>query len=799
MPITGQIVPSYLHPHTETFINDNTVFEEVVSPPQDGVRFICALTSSKGRDGVLLPFDVSSKYLEEYGNPNYKLFGQSGYMPYTALLTAQAKAWCMRVMPDDATYANVVVLAKAKVVEVDPLTPTDFKVVLDAAKFTFTWSAVVGATGYDIYEGVTKIASVGVVTTYDLTTIATGTHTYHIIGKNGVILSAPSEKTVITYNSDIVTEDVLNAFSTGAITTTSVVFNWKLTTAQVGVAFRLYKKLSTAGSLYSPTTVDISTGVFTGTMTGLTPDTGYTFKLSAYKDATEVVFAELTVDTAPVIPANTQLVIKHESVFIPDFADKTDFSTLVDAMATTVADSDGFKTYPLFGTYVLGRGLYGNDLRIRLSSDLQMDKDNGYKNFRIEVLDSVGGIHRKEIFSGSFFPDAVDSAVTSLFMNDVISDPDTGSTKMGMYVCETSFNDLLTLYKTSVDPTTTITMATFDVITGLTPAGVVIPTIEFTAGVNSVSLDNVEGLLLSGGDDGSFTYDVATLAERETAIDAAYIAAFEGTTDPKILSKRQTPAELILDACYSDEVKRALVGLMLKRYDAYGFVDAGLHNTNTSVINWATSFGSLGDRIFSKECQHYYIRDAFTGKSIPVTTTYFLAGQLPVHFKTVGKHVPLAGDVFGKLVGGIRGSLKPIVDADDAEIKEALYVARVNYFECIAENTFVRGTQGTSQLIWSDLSEENNMHVLLEMKRIVESMTASKRYQFAEAEDRKNFTEAADRVFSNYRGKQCRDAQVYFDMSAWEEERSIIHCYLSVIFRTMAKRGIVEIDINKRV
>jgi hypothetical protein len=123
----------------------------------------------------------------------------------------------------------------------------------------------------------------------------------------------------------------------------------------------------------------------------------------------------------------------------------------------------------------------------------------------------------------------------------------------------------------------------------------------------------------------------------------------------------------------------------------------------------------------------------------------------------------------------------------------------LNYFQALSENTFVRGTQSTSQNIWSDLSEEHNMHVLLEMKRKLENMIAGLSYNFAEADDRSRFSEDANRMFEGYAGNKVRSASVSFSMNAWEEERSILHCYLGVIFRTISKRSVVEIDINKRV
>jgi len=616
MPRTGQIIPGYLHPHVETYINDNTEFMEAVSAPAEGLRFINVFTSGKGRDGVILPFDTTTGYTEEYGNPNYKLYGQPGYMPYAALSSGQAKCWCMRVMPDDAAYSNVVVLAQVKV------------------------------------------------------------------------------------------------------------------------------------------------------------------------DSTDA--------------ANKKLNIKHKALFHNGLLSKDEFAALTDLMTEEDPDVDGYVTFPLFGVYSLGRGVYGDVFRIRMGAAPQEDKDNAYKNYILEVLTSEGGIKRKELFSGTLFADAVEANKT-LFLEDLVNDVDSGSTKLGMYVNQEALGKIFEMYKT-VDPTTTITIETFDPITGKNKLGVANPKIVFkNTETGAVSLDRVEGVPLSGGTDGSFAVGTATPEARETAINAAYVKAFNGEFDRAILSKRRTPAELILDANYEDTVKRALIGLLLKRYDAYGFIDGGILNTTTDAIAWAENMSGLGDRAFSKDCQHYMIRDPFSGKNIPMTTTYYYALQLPVHFRVSGNHIPFVGERVASLTGMVKNSLKPMIDADDVEVKEKLYELKVNYFECVSEGTYVRGTQGTSQLIWSDLSEENNMHVLLEMKRKLETLVGSLTYNFADPEDRQRFTETADRMFSDYKGTKVRTASVYFDMNPWETERSILHCYLAVTYRTLSKRGIIEIDINKRV
>jgi hypothetical protein len=356
------------------------------------------------------------------------------------------------------------------------------------------------------------------------------------------------------------------------------------------------------------------------------------------------------------------------------------------------------------------------------------------------------------------------------------------------------------MYVAQVDPATKLTLETFDFLYGRNKDGVALSGIAFeTTHADYVALDGVVGIPLSGGNEGSFTIGPATAAIREEAINLAYQKAFRGELDRAILSKRRAPAQFIFDAGYAEEVKVELINLLIKRYDAYGFVDAGILNSITDALAWGQSIKGLGDRVFSKDFQHYKTRDPFTGKIIPVTVTYRYASELPFHFLNVGNHIPFVGEQYTTLTGHIKNSLSPMIDADDSENKEKLYLLRLNYFQSVAENLFVRGTQSTAQNIWSDLSEENNMHVLLEIKRIIETMVGGLAYNFAEKAERIRFKETAQRLINPFVGTKIREGTVDFQMSPWEEERSILHCYLGVTFRTLGKRGIIEIDINKRV
>lgn len=621
MPRVGQIIPSYLVPHVQTYINDNSLISETpVEASDPAVRLLCVFTSAKGEDGVIKTIDNVADYIEEYGTPNFALYGQPCYMPYAALSSGRAKVHCMRVMPEDAAYANVAICAYTK-------------------------------------------------------------------------------------------------------------------------------------------TVTDSEG-------------------------------------------NTNFVVKFEAVSVENLTDKDSLQVQLDEMAILPPEvnDDGYNVYPLFIASAKGRGQYGNSFRIRVVGDNIKNTENEHQNYIFEILDvSSGSLTMKEQHRGSFDYSAIVNN-SSLLFDDIIDDPELGSDYITIITESNNFIRIYDEYNKVIGISDEINIPSFNdcnLFNGLTKNGSAMP--GFMVDPDSpVTLDTTIGISLVGGTEGSIAVDSE---DRLATIDSLYLAAFNREINPFVSSKRAIPCELILDANYSEEVKLKLAELALRRYDARCVIDAGIVTTVAQAERWLNrpTIKALDDFIISKEITHKKMRDPFTNKIITVTYTYDLAEQLPAHYINVGNQVPFVGEAYSRVTNYIPHSIKPAIDADDLELKETLYLARCNFIECVAENTYVRNVQGTSQTAWTDLSEENNVAVLLEMKRMLEEFVSTRLYNFAEAEDRVKFTEAADRMFTDFRQSKVRSYQVYFDMNAFEEERNILHCYLSVVFKTMAKRGIIEIDINKRV
>lgn len=507
---------------------------------------------------------------------------------------------------------------------------------------------------------------------------------------------------------------------------------------------------------------------------------------AAYANA--LIALKVKVDDS--VPESKKLIVKHICSFQEKMTDKGDLLAALEGLRSEDPDDEGFTTLPLMAVYSLGRGIYGNEYRVRITQSIQMDRENDYKNIKVEILGTEKGLKSLGFFEGTIHPEGLQGK-RSIYIQDFVNDVTTGSGDINIEIDPSTVLAFTELYK-EVNPDATA--ETVDLFGFLDRTQKPMKGIEIAQ--DTVVLDNIEGVPLSGGSDGEFA--TADSVTRQEFINAMYVKAFKGEIDKSILSRRRVPADVLLDAAYDAEVKRSLIDLAVARNASGLYIDSGYLTTTAQAVDWATEMENMSPYLLSKNTQCYKVRDPFTFRPMTVSITYHFATAIPAHFKNRGKHVPFAGpDV--RITNMIPGTLLPVIDSDDKDLKEELYIKRVNFFESVSENIYQRGAQTTAQNIWSDLSEEHNVHELYDIKRVIEDYAASKIYNFAEVEDRNRFTEDARMLFANRIGTRLRDFTVKFEMNKWEEERSILHCYIEIIFKTIAKRVIIEIDINKRV
>ena len=601
-------IPDYDHPFNVTIINDNSAIPRRPQIVPEKVNYLCVFVGGKGRDNKIIKKTNKADFVNEFGKPDIAKYGQPILNAYASIIDAYSHAYCMRVMPLDATYSNLIVSAK-----------------------------------YKISESALDIKLVGEV--------------------------------------------------------------------------------------------------------------------------------ESTLNNAEHL----------QSIF--------------DQKISEEEDEAGFKTVPLFALRCLGRGIWGNSLRVRLTNVFRKKTVIDYRPYRLEILDIDEGNNIIESFDGCLYDYAVNA--NSLLLSDKMDGDTIFSEKVQMLINEDAFELLYSKYDIVCNNIGNMNKVSdhraFDPIFGLFNDKSKIPYLNIDN--SELALDRLDGVSLAGGHDGSFSNGIDLEGEE---LEKLYLKAFRGELDKNILSTRRTPVKFILDANYPLAVKRAIVDLALTRYDALVYLDAGIITTHDEGVIFGEDTKDLNYRIVSKGYQHYKIRDPFNGKKIEVTYTYHLANQLAKHCETIGSHIPFVGEAYALLTGAIKNSVLPVLEEYDEDKKEELYDLRLNYYEALGENIYARGTQTTAQDLDSDLSEEHNMLITLEIKDIAEKETIARRYNFAEPEDRQLFTEILAERTKRYKDI-VRNISVLYSMTPEEESRSILHCYVEVTFKTIAKSSIVEININKRV
>ena len=788
-----------------------------------------------------MSFTSVTDWVNEYGLPDYRRYGQPGYNAYVALSTGLAGSQSMRVMPPDAAYANMVLLAKYQVLDgklkmkfetktvTGILNSDDLQAYVDRMEdsepdeegyqtlpIMSFWSRGRGVYGNDYRVRISRDKGADKENDYvnyviELLTMENGSlETLESYNVSFYIDALDPNSNFTLFVNDIIDDENNKG---------SMRFNCSLIYDNLAKVFAAYEEAFEAATTVTveevaalpPTTLPDENVVYVceDEAKVFDPELG-TFK--SFESGAMVV--EATV--APVILGveepgsqpyyivetnNTNKVWKYESDAMT--AQAGAYHSVADiSVESTLVENDFYYDEATSTYYIAGASNSKTTIQavattatcaegaMVADTGIMYDVAGVFYTFSGTELNTVSNVSEvaelpsteiaKENVAYKLTAEDGDKAVGTIWLYDfteeewVAFDPEADKVEMP-YTLETWDIFGYNKFTTENDPY-----------------------FEFDGGTEAISILSIEGVPLNSGDDGSFGDDVDENI-REEALEAAYLSAFQGEFDKTISSKRRAPVDIILDANYSTTVKRAMVALAVNRNDCVVHLDTNLINNVADLDTWYTQISDLNQYQVSYDAHMFKTSDPITGKIIPVTITLWLAQKYPTHYNVYGNHTPLAGEEYGVLSGYQRNSILPIIDADDLEVKEHLYAdLHINYVECLEENVFIRGTQQTSQNYWSDLSEENNVLVLYEIKRKIERLATSNRYKWAEPDNLRLFQEACEEVFSSYAGTKCRSLSIRVDMNEWEEIRYIVHIYLEVVFRTFQKRAIIEIDVNPR-
>lgn len=466
------------------------------------------------------------------------------------------------------------------------------------------------------------------------------------------------------------------------------------------------------------------------------------------------------------------------------------------------SDDDGFTEVKLFTVASRWKGKCGRKLSFGFDTNIGGDKENNFKNYVMRVYENFSTLENPETYSVCMTEEAivVDEA---LFIDGVVNHPINGSNRLQISTNLEGFQQIVDAYN-DANPDSTFTVNDFDVLLGVdkyTRDNIYNYEIDSMSD-DVVVMNMMGGISLDGGDDGDLD-ETTDPAIRQEALNAAYLRAFMGETDPMIASKNRFPCHIFLDANYPVETKQAMAALCERRTDTALVLDAGLdiktlRSPITYVKNNLDSYVQHRNEEIMAICGK--VRDPQSKKIVPVTVTYALAYRLPVHWaQSGGKHVPFAGNTLGIIDDDfIINSIYPVYDEDlHSDIMDELVEERINFARINAKHRTIISEQTTRQTITSNLSEMNNVMILLDIKRDFEELCASYHYNFSEAEDIVRFNKDAETITSDYAEAKVRRIYASFDRNDWEATRGILHLYVEMEHKDLVKKTIIEIDVNR--
>ncbi len=530
---------------------------------------------------------------------------------------------------------------------------------------------------------------------------------------------------------------------------------------------------------------------------------------AAYANAVVVARVKTTagIPAAEGVPATPgSLSVKIEVQSTEDLTDTDDLAAEFATIRNSKADADGYKAYPLFAVLSNGRGEFGNSTRFRVTKNTSADEENIYTNYFLQLYDlTAEGLKVKKTVTGSLYEGALEGS-KSLNLEDIIAGADDTNIKVQFLIDQDSLDELYELYVETVGGDDLVEQDEFDYLYGYKRNSKdLIPgyTIEVPA-ESDISLDIADGVPLTNGNDGALDpakLKADTSRTREEIVEELFGQAILGTFDRRIRSRRRTPLHFVVDANYPESVKTALSELCATRRDFQLILDAGLNPTLAACVEWVNDYEvPLEEYRISQEVSNLKIRDPYTGKKVQVTSTYILIGQLVEVFADTENLARAITGPRAVLVDSeiVPNTLVPDIDEDDNDLKEKFYTKNVNIYVSSGEKTSSRLSQQTIQTKQTDLSEESNVRVLLDISRKVRNFCTNLLYSTTQESDIANYNEQIGTYANLWFPTLIQTVQLSFAQSEWEKQRNILHCYVAVVFKGLGKRVILEIDVNPR-
>ena len=511
-------------------------------------------------------------------------------------------------------------------------------------------------------------------------------------------------------------------------------------------------------------------------------------------EAGDPIYVDISGNETTISTGNSPLMIK-KAIFknrIETFENPTTIKKNIKALVRSKYKANpatGEYTFPLMLMMCNGKGAYGNKYRYRITPNVARDKNTTYRNHYLEIMINENGLEdiSNSPINVSFYPNARSNTKKSEYITDAITRYDY---PVSIYTAEEYWTEIVQLIQPIIEQTKKIDPTSIDIISYYDSSLTRYENIVMDN--DSVDLTSLEGFSLKNGNDGDFAL---TNKDREDAIYERFVDLYNGEIDPSINDKKEHKFQIAIDASMPLEVKKAMVTWKGKRGDFQLILDAGIMFTLANLKSYMINDMPPDDRDIIINGHSFDVDDPYTGKVMTVSQNYLYSLFYPSFVAKYGTHTPFAGldiplnDVIKE------GSLTPSITEDID--KNELYKLRCNYIEK-DNDTYMMATNVTSQLADSELSYFNNVTVLHEMIKDIQSLSAIFRFKrMSDDEDYKTLNKLADNKIDKYRDVKCKKAEVTVSASDNDPLGKTVKTRLSTGFYDYNLNNDIIVEVDK--
>lgn len=453
--------------------------------------------------------------------------------------------------------------------------------------------------------------------------------------------------------------------------------------------------------------------------------------------AGELLYEDSSTHEETTTPAeNTPIMITvakvtYETVSVENSKDLETIKTEIEKKEKTEGPE---FVYPLFILTDNGRGI--SNKRFKISPDYNTSK---YAEYMTYVFSTIEKNKVVESFNFAINPDVIEAGVNRSIENVI----KVTSNQLKCKLFESSLYAFVEKVA-EISTNSSTDLIGMDILFGRDRKGNLLPSIkvDLDGGAN---LSYTYGLNLENGNNGAFGVSpIGTEDYKEKLVEL-----FDGTFSNEIYDLDNYKIDLVVDANYPQEVKRAIENFANFREDLVYLRDMGT-NARTLEEVLSSNVENSKDYFTATYCTSYDIIDPYTKKQIRVTIGYSLCRLLIEHFKN-GRNRPLAGQLHNMVIPeAIEGTVNFLPKITPAyNQKESLYEAKINYASYF-DNVLTLETLFTSQEKDTQFSYINNILAIQEVIKAIRSRCPKTRYTFIDGDDLEKYREDVETVLNKY-------------------------------------------------